>query len=268
MKIKSIGNVYRAKLATVLEEAHGIITPTIVSEALRLSSQESGRLLSRWNQHGWVKRIKHGVYIPIPVDDLTGDSCIEDPWILADRLYAPGYMGGFTAVKHWDFSEQLFDKTTFYTTKKINDKYPAFGSSHFQIKNISTYKLFGTQIVWRDNVKVLVSDPSKTIVDLLDDPRIAGGMRVVQDIFLMYKESMYFNMEIIMEYSEKMKNRTIVKRLGFLMESLGMGKLVEQYSLQNKISAGYSLFDPSINNPSVVRKWNLKVPASWKNNRK
>lgn len=265
MATKSIGNEYRTKLAAVLEAANGIITPTIVSETLNLPLQESGRILSRWNEHGWIKRIKHGVYIPIPVDDMTGDATIEDPWILMDRLYTPGYIGGFSAVKYWDFSEQLFEKTTFFTTKKIKDKYPIIGNSRFQLKNISAYKNFGTQAVWRDNVKILVSDPSKTIVDLLDDPRIVGGMRVVQDIFLEYKESTYLNLEKIIEYSGKMKNKTIFKRFGFLMESIELYDMIKKYDLQNKISAGYSLFDPGIKNDAVVRKWNLKVPSAWKN---
>lgn len=265
MSIKSIGNDYRIKLAAVLEAAKGIITPSIVSKALNLPLQESGRILSRWHTHGWIKRIKHGVYIPIAVDDMTGDSTIEDPWILVDRLYTPGYIGGFSAVKHWDFSEQLFEKTTFFTTKKIKDKYPRIGNSYFQLKNISEYKNFGTQTVWRDNVKILVSDPSKTIVDLLDDPGVVGGMRVVRDIFLEYKESTLFNPGKIVQYSEKMKNKTIYKRLGFLMETIGLYDLIIEYDLQNKISAGYSLFDPCVKNTSTTRKWNLKIPSIWKN---
>ena len=148
MPIKSIGSAYRHKLACVTRAAKGIITPKVVSETLGLSTQEAGRILSRWNQHGWVKRIKQGVYIPIAVDDVTGNSSIEDPWILADRLYSPGYIGGFSAIKHWDFSEQLFETTTFFTAKKIKNKYPVIGNSHFQLKKISSHKIFATQPVY------------------------------------------------------------------------------------------------------------------------
>jgi predicted transcriptional regulator of viral defense system len=264
MTTKSIGSAYRHKLAQVIRAAKGIITPQVVSETLSISTQEAGRILSRWNQHGWVKRIKRGVYIPISVDDITGDSSIEDPWILANRLYYPGYIGGFSAIKHWDFSEQLFETTTFFTSKKIKIKYPEIGNSHFQLKNISAYKIFATQAVWRDNVKILISDPSKTIVDLFDDPTIVGGMRVVQDVFLEYKESEYFDVEKIINYAEKMKNRTIFKRFGFLMETMGLNDLNEKYDLHHKISMGNSIFDPGIENTSIVRKWNLRIPAVWK----
>ena len=121
MNTRSIGTEYRRKLAKVMVLAKGIITPALVSKCLNVSSQEAGRLLSRWNRQGWVKRIKQGVYIPIAVDDLTGKLTVEDSWVLADRLFAPGYIGGFSAVKHWDFSEQIFETTTFFTTKQVKD---------------------------------------------------------------------------------------------------------------------------------------------------
>ncbi len=264
MASKGIGNEYRRKLALVVGIAKGIIMPKLVSDTLGVSLQEAGRILSRWNQQGWVKRIKHGVYIPIAVDDITGDASIEDSWVLADRLFAPGYIGGFSAVKHWDFSEQIFETTTYFTSKKVKDRYPIIGNTRLHLKTVSTYKIFGTQSVWRDNTKILVSDPSKTIVDLFDNPTIVGGMRIVKDIFQEYKESKFFDLEKLIIYSERMKNKTILKRLGFLMESLGLYDLIKKYDLPNKISSGYSLFDPTIKNKAIIRKWNLKIPAVWK----
>ena len=261
---KGIGSEYRRKLASVVRIAGGIITPKLVSETLTLPLQESGRILSRWNNQGWVKRIKHGVYIPIAVDDMTGESSIEDSWILANRLFSPGYIAGFSAVKHWGFSEQLFETTTFFTAKKIKNRYPLIGNTRFQLKTISDYKIFGTQTVWRDNTKILVSDPSKTIIDLFDDPSIVGGMRIVKDIFQEYKESNFFDLKKLISYAEKINNKTTLKRLGFLMENMGIYELIAEYNLPSKISKGYSLLDPTIKNTSIVRKWNLKIPDSWK----
>ncbi len=265
MTAKGIGSEYRRKLACVVAVAKGIITAEIASKALKVAPQEAGRILSRWNRQGWVKRIKQGVYIPIAVDDMTGDASIENAWALADRLFAPGYIGGFSAIKYWDFSEQLFETTTFLTIKKVKDRHPLIGNTRFHLKTISLYKLFGTQTVWEDNVKILVSDPTKTMVDLFDDPALVGGMRVVQDIFLEYKESKYFNLDTFVLYAEKMKNKTIFKRFGFLIESMGLNDLIEKYNIPSKISSGYSLFDPGFKKTIIIRKWNLKIPSVWKN---
>ncbi len=261
---QGIGTEYRKKLANVIASAKGIITPTIVSNTLHISSQEAGRILSRWNKQGWVKRLKYGVYIPVAVEDIEGDYSIEDPWTLAVRLFSPGYIGGFSAIKYWDFSEQIFETTTFFTTKKIRDHTPTIGNSRFQLKTISDYKVFGTKSVWRENNKILVSDASKTIVDILDDPKIVGGMRIVKDIFLEYRKSNYFDIELLIAYTKKMHNKTIFKRLGILLEVLNLSDLVDKYDLTREISKGYSLFDPTVENSLIVTKWNLRVPEVWK----
>ena len=73
MTDKGIGTEYRNKLAQVINVAKGLITPALVSKTLNVSLQEAGRILSRWNKQGWVKRIKRGVYIPIPAEDVTGE---------------------------------------------------------------------------------------------------------------------------------------------------------------------------------------------------
>lgn len=265
MNTKGIGTAYRQKLATVITAGKGIITPRMVAESLNVSRQEAGRLLSRWNQQNWVKRIKRGVYIPTTIEDIHGKLAVEEPWVLASRLFEPGYIGGFSAIKHWDFTEQIFETTTFFTTKKIKDRNPIIGITRFYLKTISSYKLFGTKPVWIENTKVLVSDPSKTIIDILDDPPLIGGMRVVKDIFSAYKSSKYFDMNMLITYAEKMKNKTIFKRLGFLLETMGLNEMINKYFLQEKISLGYSIFDPTVKNTSVIRKWNLKVPKNWKN---
>ena len=265
MNTKGIGSEYRKKLAITLQHTQGVICPSLVSQALLISTQEAGRLLSRWCRLGWVKRIKRGVYIAIPTEDLTGNASVADSWVLAHHLFSPGYIAGFNAVKHWDFSEQLFETTTFFTTKKISNRHPVMDSNmRFQLKTIVPHKFFGTQIVWRDNHKLLVSDPSKTIIDLLDDPTIVGGMRIVKDIFQEYQSSHFFNMDILVNYAEKMENKTIFKRLGFLLETLEEFHFIEKYHMHEKISAGYSLFDPTVKNVCVIRSWNLKIPKIWK----
>ena len=97
-----------------------------------------------------------------------------------------------------------------------------YGGIKFKLKTIRPYKVFGTKTVWRGSVKIQVSDSSKTIIDLLDDPALGGGMRVIKDFFIEYWESGYRNIDRLIEYAEKMKNKTIFKRLGFLLEAGGL----------------------------------------------
>lgn len=263
---KKTGTIARNKLATVTAKAKGIITPLIVSQTLNTPTQESGRILSRWKSQGWIKKIKRGVYIPLPIEDPSGESTVEDSWVLAERLFAPGYISGFSAIKYWDFSEQLFETTTFFTTKKISNRHPLIGNTRFYLKTISAHKIFGTKTVWLENAKIQVADPTKIIIDALDDPATCGGMRFVKDVFIEYKKSEFYDVEKLVSYANKMNNKTIFKRLGFLLESMKLHDIVEKYDLLNKISSGYSMFDPRVKSTAIIRRWNLKIPDSWKKN--
>ena len=263
-QLSGIGSKSRARLKTIIESSSdNILTPKRVSNILSLPQNESARLLSRWHNAGWLKRIKRGMYWPIPLEYDPG-SPLEDEWLVADRAFSPGYIGGFSAIKHWDFTEQLFLTTFYLTVKPVVLREVTLGSVRLKLKTIRPYKMFGTKMVWRNNVKVKISDPSKTIIDLLDDPYLGGSMRVVQDFFMEYWDSEHKDLKLLIRYGKRMRNKTIFKRLGFLLE---LNKLVDNRtikSLQNKISAGYSAFDPSVKGKFFIRKWNIKVSTMWK----
>jgi len=264
MNLKKFGTEYRQKLAKVISAAKGVITPRLVCEVLHVSSQEAGRILTRWNKRGWVKRVKRGVYVPVAIEDITGEMAVENTLVLADRLFGPGYIGGFSAIKHWDLSEQILETITFFTKKQVKDHDPIIGGVRLHLKTVAGYKIFGTKTIWFDNVKIAVSDPTKTIVDILDDPSLVGGMRIVKDIFLEYQDSEFFNLDLLIAYARRLGNKTVLKRLGFLLEIMGFKNEIEKYKLSANLSKGYSTFDPCVENPCIVRKWGLRVSKIWK----
>lgn len=264
MNPKGIGTEGRRRLAKVFRAAKGVITPAVAAKALDVSRQEAGRLLSRWQNNGWLKRVKRGVYVPVSLEDTEAERAIEEPWLVVSKIYGPGYVGGFSAVKYWDLSEQIFETVTFLTTNVVPERNPIVGGIKVKLKTISEKKNFGTKSVWINNVKVLVSDPTKTMADFFDDPSLAGGMRVVRDIFEEYLNSEYKDLPKLVSYSEKIGNRTILKRLGFLLETMGLADEVEPLGLKSKLSKGNSDFDPLVENDVIVNRWSLRVPQVWK----
>lgn len=264
MKSKGIGTEGRLRLAKVIKAAKGVITPAITASTLNVSRQEAGRLLSRWRSNGWLKKVKHGAYVPVSLVDVDSELAIEEPWLIVSKIYGPGYVGGFSAVKHWDLSEQIFETVTFFTTRVVAERNPTIGDIRVKLKTISPKKNFGAKTIWIDNVKVLVSDPSKTMADFFDDPRLAGGMRVIRDVFEEYLNSEHKDLPLLVAYAEKMGNRTILKRLGFLLEAMGLSKEVDSLGLKAKLSKGYSNFDPLVENDLIVNRWSLRVPHIWK----
>jgi predicted transcriptional regulator of viral defense system len=261
--MSGIGTVYREKLSKVINSSKGGITTDTVSKALGVNKQEAGRLLSRWSKSGWLRRIKRGFYISVPIEASPGQLAIENPWVVVSKIFSPGYIGGFSAIKHWDLSEQIFETVVFFTTKKVHTRNPQYSGLKIRLKSISPEKLFGTKTVWIDSSKVLVSDPSKTMIDILDEPALVGGMSIVRDFLQKYLDSDFKNLSLMTDYATRMKNDTIFKRLGFLLELMVPSEEKALEDIRKRISSGYSKFDPSVENVRIVKRWNLKIPSSW-----
>lgn len=262
--LAGIGKTGRERLSRVLERNPRVITSAIVAEILSTTSKEASRLLSRWCKNGWLYRIKRGVYVSVPIDATSSDIILEEPFLIADSIYQPGYIGGFSAIKHWDLSEQIIETIYYFSIKQVKERNPIYGSTKFKIKTIKEYRVFGNKTIWYGSKKVKISDPTKTIIDILDDPKLVGGMSVVYDVYNEYVESNYCDFKKLINYADIMNNKTILKRLGFMID-VKFNEIPEEFrNIENNISSGYSNFDPSVNGESIVEKWKLKVPDSWK----
>jgi predicted transcriptional regulator of viral defense system len=64
-----------------------------------------------------------------------------------------------------------------------------------------------------------MADPARTVVDVLDDPRLSGGIRLATEILAAYLQE--GPPATLIEYAERLGNRTVFKRLGYLGEVLG-----------------------------------------------
>lgn len=263
-ELSGIGKSYRKKLSRVLENNYSVITAKLVSETLGISVQESGRLLSRWNKSGWVRRIKRGTYIPIPLDSTTNKVIVDEPFLVADSIYGPGYVAGFSAIKHWDLSEQIIESITYFTLKKVKNRNPVHGGIKFKLKTISGHKIFGLKPIWFGSKKIKISDPSKTMIDLLDDPKVVGGMTIIIDFFSEYKESEYYNFELLLQYAHQMNNKTVFKRLGLIYEIMFNANEDVLLNFLKNISSGFSDFDPTVKSLYSISKWKLKTSEFWK----
>jgi predicted transcriptional regulator of viral defense system len=125
---------------------------------------------------------------------------------------------------------------------------------------VPEYRFFGTQHVWRNQTRVQVSDPSKTIVDIISDPALGGGIRHVFDIVKEYFSSEHRDDKKLISYFEKQQNGTAYKRMGYLLEVTKIETPELLIACKKKISKGYSPLDPAIKTGGkYLRQWNLKI---------
>ena len=218
------------------------------------------RLLAHWAAKGWLTRIRRGLYSTVPLGAKNPKTRSEDPWIVANKIFYPCYVGGWSACEHWGLTEQIFDSIVIFTSRKIRHSKSIIQGTTFLLKPLKEKYFFGLKTIWQENTKIQVSNPSRTIVDILNDPSVGGGMRHVNDIVKEYFAGEHKNEKELVEYIKKLGNRVVYKRLGYIVEINKLEAPLLLEACNNNISQGFSLFDPTvIPKGRYIRKWNLRI---------
>lgn len=232
-----------------------------------LTIKETGLCLGYFARRGWLARVKRGLYISVPLGTDNPQEYKENPLIVAHRVFSPCYIGGWSAAEHWELTEQIFNTICVVTSRSFRRKNTAIQGTAFLLKHLNAdlFKQMHAKSIWVENVKIQVSDPTQTIIDILDDPSAGGGIRQVVDIIKNYFDSSHKDETKLLAYISESGNKTIYKRLGYVLETLNISAdTIIECCLKN-ISAGYSTFDPVIKNKGVYnRRWNLRVNAEIK----
>ena len=150
---------HRARLSKVLRAAKEVVSVDVTSRTLGINRRAAAKLLSRWKQQGWLRRIGHGLYVPVPLDLAGSEQVIADPWVLVPTLFNQCYIGGWTAAHHWELTEQLFNETLVFTTRRVTEKRVVAQGSVFVLHNVKPKRFFGLKMLWRGSVKVSIQTP-------------------------------------------------------------------------------------------------------------
>ena len=251
----------RRNLAAVARHADDLVRIDDAVSALGVTRPAATKLLWRWARQGWLRRVGPGTYAVVQLDSIDSDQVLDDPWVLVPALYAPAYVGGWTAAEHWDLTEQLFRPVVVMTTRPVHAKHRTHHWMPFVLRHIHPRKLFGTQPVWRSRTRVPVSDVHRTVVDLLDDPAVGGGSQHVADCLAAYLARDNRNDVLLIRYAATLGNGAVFKRLGFLAEQQGETLLPHQ--CRARLTNGYAKLDPTLPCSIPLHRWRLRIPSHW-----
>ncbi len=250
------------RLAALLSATSGTIRVADAMRVLEVDRQHASRLLAGWHKQGVIRRVAHGLYVPVQPSALGQTQVLEDPWVLVPELYSPGYIGGWSALEYWELTEQLFQSICVLTHKRVTYGETTHQGVKFYIKYVPEKQLIGTNTVWRGHTKVLVSDPYKTLLDCIDDLRLGAGLQHVTDCLLKFSKT--FNkqsdLDSLLDYAIQIKNGALFKKLGYLAEQLEF-KLSFVNECKKHLTSGYATLDKNAAKNRLVTRWNLWVPV-------
>ena len=249
----------RARLAAVLRATKDVLSVALASRTLGLDSRRTAQVLSRWCKQGWLRRVAHGLYVPAPLDLAGSEQVIADPWVLVPTLFGQCYIGGWTAAHHWDLTEQLFNETVVFTTRRIVEKRVTAQGAVFVLHHVPAKRFFGLKTLWRGQTKVAISDAPRTLLDMLAAPNTGGGIDQVADCLGAYLGGKTADSQLLIRYAEQFGNGAVFKRLGYLAETRLHNERLSA-ACRDRLTQGYARLDPAIASRKLVTAWRLWVP--------
>jgi predicted transcriptional regulator of viral defense system len=262
--LSGLGRASRAQLAAVLRQSAGTVTPSMVEKTLAIPRVNAAKLLARWAAQGWLQRVRRGLYVAVPLESERADSQPEDSWIIAEAAFSPCYISGWSAAEHWGLTEQVFRTVLISTTRRVRNREPRMGGTGFRLRTVSKKAFFGLKTVWRGRTRVSVSDPSRTIIDLMSDPSLGGGLRSAVDMLQNYLASKeHRDVARLVSYAETLDVGAVFTRLGYLLAKFAPeeGEAIAQCA--KSLTKGNAKLDPALSAKKLVTAWRLWLPEGW-----
>jgi len=202
-------------------------------------------LLSDMTRRGLLMRLKEGVYYIIPYEQ-NAEAFMPQWHLIAEYLVhgTEHYIGYYSALQIHNLITQPSLKEQIVVSKQIRPSEIKIKKVPFQFIYHNEKHFFGSKKIWIDNFnKVRCSDLEKTFIDCLFKPDYAGGIVEVAKAIYTSKDKIKY--DTLLGYAKIFDSQAVIKRLGFLLETLNINTQIIQ-DLQQMKTASYVLLDTEL----------------------
>ena len=233
-------NATDARLLTALsEQGNDIFTTQMATDILGQPSSAVRKRLHHLVKRKWLQRLEKGKYLIVPLSAGMDGHYAENELIVASHLISPYYISYWTALSHYGFTEQ--PSHTIYVATLKQKKAVTIHGLKYRFVQLQSHKFFGYTPTWIGERLVNVAEREKAIVDALDYPELSGG--IIQAAKGLWRGWEELDLNKLIQMALRMRNRAILKRLGYLLEQIGLGSERQLVRLRKNLSAGYAALD-------------------------
>lgn len=212
----------------------------ILENKLNKSRQYTNLVLYRLQKSGRIRKIERNKY-----------TLYDDPFLLASRIIWPSYISGSTALEYYKLTEQIPHNINVITTR--NKRNLQLNNAKITFKKVKAENFFGYEKIKYNDFEIFIANPEKAIIDsaLL---RMSSFSEIIE-IVLNNK----LKITRLLGYLKKIKNKSLIKRFGYLLELSGKDYSKE---FKNFIDATYIPLDYSKKKTGKKnKKWRLMINA-------
>ena len=255
-KNRTLGATDSRLLTTLSERGQTIFTSEMAAAVLKQPPATIHKRLHYLAQRRWLLRLERGKYLIVPFSAGPEAKHTENELVIASHLIAPYYISYRTALSFYGYTEQ--PGRIIYIAAQNRKSPLTFNGLTYYFIRLSPHKFFGQRKIWIGEHAIMIANREKTIIDGLDHPEHAGG--IVEVGKALWRGQADIDFKRMAAYSLQMKNRAIIKRLGFLLERFELGTPELLKTLRRQLSAGYALLDTMLpNSGRYDARWRVRV---------
>lgn len=264
---QNIMNVYpktlgkeNSRLFTALASRGQIVFS--IEEAQKISGKNypaTQQALRRLTKAGWLVKLGAGRYA-IVLPSAGGDAVAEANRLViarelvGDALY---YVSHDSALEVHNMLTRPVTNVTISTPRRLKSR--TVLNVPYRFVTTKPEDMWGYDLVWvSSEEQVQVSDLERTILDGLARPDLCAGVSEVVTGLLIRKDDL--DWKKMVEYSKRLQNQAVAKRLGYLLEFYNLGTPGILTNLQELVGSSYALLDPFLPEEGrYLARWRLRL---------
>jgi len=257
--LKTLGAQAAHLLVELHERGMTLFSHADVEEITQLQAKSARNFVASLVQRGVVTRLKPGLFILVPFELGREREYLGSPYVVAREL-AGGADYFVSHASAMDLHRMVTQpQLVVYATTTLAIRPRVVLGTEFRFVRCKPEHLYGVTEHWVTKTeKVRVSDLERTIIDGLKQSVYCGGFTEVAKGFWMRRDDI--NHSKLVDYAIRLDVGTVIRRLGFMLETLEVDAPHELERLQQKLTATYAILDPLLpDEGEFMARWRLRL---------
>ncbi len=214
-----------------------------ICEMFNISNNYASQMAYQLKIEKKIEEIEKGKYT-LP------EGC-QFPFLIASKTVQPSYISFKTALAV--YRTKKIPESEFYYVATPKRKRPiVFKKYNFKYITLKPYKFFGFCQLNINGNEVTMAEPEKAILDCLEETEYGPDLIKLKDIIKDFLD--FISLKKLIKYAIKCHNKSLLARLGYLLETLNIETNIEEKYLPKD----YVKFDPTGERQGKwIGRWNI-----------
>ena len=201
-------------ILTAEEENRHILRVADFKDFYKTSDSNARTMISQLVAKGWLVRVGRGCYQLQPAKTGLDPYPTGDKFVIAGQLASDSFIAFGSAAEYHGLTTQVFQNVLLATTRRR--KQMSIPKLKIRLTLIESQNFVGFQKMTKAP-DVRVATIERAVIDAINRPKLCGGISDVREILIRARSKA--KIERIMEYLPTYRSKSLVQRVGYLLEA-------------------------------------------------